>query len=252
MDRGAWWGYSPRGRKESDMTVQTYVLQGSIGDPGKPGGVHTARDCFLVVSWPRALGACRFTTRGSLGQGSRGGILSLGEASAFPRSLLRASFAVTAPTNLRPLPHGHEGPHSQLQRLGVPGHLSRACYTPSCVSRRFLRGPWAWSVETREAEALTPLRCLQSVFRRLPKSCSKSPHSASHSPQDKAGLFLPLFEGGRVRRGVGESSDRSRISAIGSNWTWVALGVASLDLLHQLWLPSLSPGTSLPQPLLDY
>ena len=69
MDRGAWWGYSPRGRKESDMTVQTYVLQGSIGDPGKPGGVHTARDCFLVVSWPRALGACRFTTRGSLVRG---------------------------------------------------------------------------------------------------------------------------------------------------------------------------------------
>ena len=45
------------------------------GDPGKPElgvphrehvcpslWVHTARDCFPVLSWPRILGYCRFTT----------------------------------------------------------------------------------------------------------------------------------------------------------------------------------------------
>lgn len=189
-------GLQSTGPKESDMTGHAYVLQGSIGGSWEAWGVHTARDCFLVLSWPRALGAWRFTTRGSLCQGSRGGVLSLGEASAFPRSLLRAGFAVTAPTNLGPLPHGHEGPHSRLQRLEVPGHLSHTCYTPSCISRRFQRGPWDWSVETREAKALSPLRYLQSAFRRLPKSCSTVPSLCQPLPTGQGRTLLtPVLKG---------------------------------------------------------
>ena len=31
MDRGAWWGYSPRGHKESDTTEQLNTLEGRNG-----------------------------------------------------------------------------------------------------------------------------------------------------------------------------------------------------------------------------
>ena len=93
----------------TERTSTLMFCKALSGGPGKPDlgvphredvchslWVHTARDCFPVLSWPRVLAACRFTTCGSLGQGSRESILSLVGASAFPRSLLRASFAVTA------------------------------------------------------------------------------------------------------------------------------------------------------------
>ena len=110
-----------------------------------------------------------------------------------------------------PLPHSHEDPHSRLQRLEVLGYLSRACYTPSCISRWFQHGLWAWSVETREAKALSLLGDLQPSFCRLPKSCSTVPSLCQALPTGQGRTVRILVLWGRVRQGV-----RSQATGLGS------------------------------------
>ena len=262
MDRGAWLGYSPWGHKESDTTGQlserarlyiyrARLYQGVLGSLtwGYPTERMSATACGCTQPgtafqsfpglefWQPAGSPPAEAWVGGPGEASSPWWGHLLFPEAFSGSALRSQ-------------HGHEDPHSRLQRLEILGHLSHACYTPPCISRWFQHGPWAWSVETREAKALSPLRYLQPSFRRLPKSCSTAPSLCQALPTGQGRTVLIPVLGGRVRRGVGESSDRSRISAIGRNWTWVAPGVTSLDLLHQLWFPSLSPGRSFPQPLL--
>ena len=109
-----------------------------------------------------------------------------------------------------PLPHSHEDPHSRLQRLEVLGYLSRACYTPSCISRWFQHGLWAWSVETREAKALSLLGDLQPSFCRLPKSCSTVPSLCQALPTGQGRTVRILVLWGRVRQGVGRLRDLSK------------------------------------------